>query len=103
MLVQNITAYSRRILRLTRSRFLYAPVDGIRLKSTKQTKRGGTPYVKFENNTAEFGEGALYYKGTGASGFWELRCPAQRGFLRSSNMAQRSVVAYNTFNNFDFH
>ena len=46
-------------LRLTRSRFLYAPVDGIRLKSTKQTKRGGTPYVKFENNTAEFGEGAL--------------------------------------------
>ena len=46
-------------LRLTRSRFLYAPADGIRLKSTKQTKRGGTPYVKFENNTAEFGEGAL--------------------------------------------
>ena len=53
-------------LRLTRSRFLYAPIDGIRLKSTKQTKRGGTPYVKFENNTAEFGEGALYYKGTGS-------------------------------------
>ena len=86
-------------LRLTRSRFLYAPVDGIRLKSTKQTKRGGTPYVKFENNTAEFGEGALYYKGTGArilGNYFAFNSFEQRTAYTLNNMAQRSVVAYNT-------
>jgi len=86
-------------LRLTRSRFLYAPVDGIRLKSTKQTKRGGTPYVKFENNTAEFGEGALYYKGTGArilGNYFAFNSFEQRTAYTLNNMAQRSVVAHNT-------
>ena len=48
-------------LRITRSRFLYAPSTGIRLKTTRRTSRGGTPYVNFANNTAEFGEAALYY------------------------------------------
>ena len=48
-------------LRITRSRFLYAPSTGIRLKTTRRTSRGGTPYVNFENNTAEFGEAALFY------------------------------------------
>ena len=86
-------------LRLTRSRFLYAPADGIRLKSTKQTKRGGTPYVKFENNTAEFGEGALYYKGTGSrilGNYFAFNSFEQRTAYTLNNMAQRSVVAYNT-------
>ena len=48
-------------LRITRSRFLYAPSTGIRLKTTRRTSRGGTPYVNFANNTAEFGEAALFY------------------------------------------
>ena len=47
-------------LRITRSRFLYAPVTGIRLSTTRRLSRGGTPYVNFENNTAEFGEAALF-------------------------------------------
>jgi len=86
-------------LRITRSRFLYAPSTGIRLKTTRRTSRGGTPYVNFENNTAEFGEAALFYKGTGsrllgnylAFNSFEARSP-----YTLDNQAQRTVVAYNT-------
>ena len=86
-------------LRITRSRFLYAPSTGIRLKTTRRTSRGGTPYVNFENNTAEFGEAALFYKGTGSrliGNYFAFNSFEARSPYTLDNQAQRTVVAYNT-------
>jgi hypothetical protein len=86
-------------LRITRSRFLYAPVTGIRLSTTRRLSRGGTPYVNFENNTAEFGEAALFYKGTGSrivGNYFAFNSFEARSPYTLDNKAQRSVVAYNT-------
>ena len=55
--------------------------------------------MKFENNTAEFGEGALYYKGTGSrilGNYFAFNSFEQRTAYTLNNMAQRSVVAHNT-------
>ena len=69
------------------------------VKTTKQTKRGGTPYAAFVNNTVEFSEGALMYKGTGATirgNYLAFNSFEARGSYTLDNMAQRSVVTDNT-------
>ncbi|KAH8049135.1 hypothetical protein JL722_12135 [Aureococcus anophagefferens] len=86
-------------LRVSGSRFLYAPPTGVRLRTTAQSKRGGTPFAAFLNNTVEFSEAALFYKGTGCrvvGNYLAFNSFEARGAYTLDNMAQRSVVAFNT-------